>query len=199
MWHSQHLFGEAIDVFQSTHPRRVWPVDHCQHRSFISFQSTHPRRVWQWFTLLIVCRYEFQSTHPRRVWLLDQSKEYQELKFQSTHPRRVWLCYLSEAPSCVRFNPHTHAGCDWEADPIALPARVSIHTPTQGVTNSRLSRMHLSKFQSTHPRRVWRGTNIEFNCWGRFNPHTHAGCDSSPRLVSSTSTVSIHTPTQGVT
>ena len=32
------------------------------------------------------------------------------------------------------FNPHTHAGCDIERDMISQRTKVSIHTPTQGVT-----------------------------------------------------------------
>ena len=32
-----------------------------------------------------------------------------------------------------------------------------------------------------------------------FNPHTHAGCDSTTLVVVSKTYVSIHTPTQGVT
>ena len=78
-------------------------------------------------------------------------------------------------------------------------------------------------FQSTHPRRVWleeeKTPQIENP---GFNPHTHAGCDTiypvhinlSPLFQSThprrvwpfkdieriqAKTVSIHTPTQGVT
>ena len=56
--------------------------------------------------------YQFQSTHPRRVWHslvfpFDKTKE-----FQSTHPRRVWP----------------------EMQAKHYPWKVSIHTPTQGVT-----------------------------------------------------------------
>ena len=33
------------------------------------------------------------------------------------------------------FNPHTHAGCDFEGSEMVYSiAKVSIHTPTQGVT-----------------------------------------------------------------
>ena len=75
------------------------------------------------------------------------------------------------------FNPHTHAGCDHgRAGGGVLPGMVSIHTPTQGVTGSGLlshitkrvsihtptqgvtlifgDLSKVSKFQSTHPRRV---------------------------------------------
>ena len=33
--------------------------------------------------------------------------------------------------------------------------QVSIHTPTQGVTDTALASFAQAKFQSTHPRRVW--------------------------------------------
>ena len=33
------------------------------------FQSTHPRRVWLLFLRFVLKIWKFQSTHPRRVWL----------------------------------------------------------------------------------------------------------------------------------
>ena len=55
--------------------------------------------------------------------------------FQSTHPRRVWLSVVSLLHVCSSFNPHTHEGCDciW-LDINWPPVKVSIHTPTKGVT-----------------------------------------------------------------
>ena len=53
------------------------------------------------------------------------------------------------------FNPHTHAGCDdFERDTYVPVSIVSIHTPTQGVTQARASMLNAEQFQSTHPRRV---------------------------------------------
>ena len=54
---------------------------------------------------------------------------------------------------------------------------VSIHTPTQGVTNITI------RTGSIHS----------------FNPHTHAGCDNFDLIDMFDFRVSIHTPTQGVT
>ena len=34
----------------------------------------------------------------------------------------------------LSFNPHTHEGCDTEADKESKSVIVSIHTPTKGVT-----------------------------------------------------------------
>ena len=81
------------------------------------------------------------------------------------------------------------------------PYRVSIHTPTQGVTVSLSKLIPSLKFQSTHPRRVWHSKQycyrevLQFqsthprrvwHCCIRygaslacFNPHTHAGCDEA--------------------
>ena len=57
--------------------------------------------------------------------------------------------------------------------------KVSIHTPTQGVTSLR---------------------NIQPLLYGCFNPHTHAGCDDDAASGKGDEyVVSIHTPTQGVT
>ena len=36
------------------------------------------------------------------------------------------------------FNPHTHAGCDQGTVPFDREIKVSIHTPTQGVTHFHL-------------------------------------------------------------
>ena len=77
---------------------------------------------------------------------------------------------------------------------------VSIHTPTQGVTQTYNPRVPGIGFQSTHPRRVWLNWNSTSKPIRGFNPHTHAGCDiSEPKRGKCQLRVSIHTPTQGVT
>ena len=76
------------------------------------------------------------------------------------------------------FNPHTHAGCDHFSQIVQSECfKVSIHTPTQGVTPN---------FSLINDKKG-------------FNPHTHAGCDWSTKGWEYFKTVSIHTPTQGVT
>ena len=57
----------------------------------------------------------------------------------------------------MSFNPHTHAGCDYDFSSYICSQLVSIHTPTQGVT--------VIAF-------------LEVLLLASFNPHTHAGCDS---------------------
>ena len=58
----------------------------------------------------------------------------------------------------------------------------------------------MAKFQSTHPRRVWRGTDgTGVPMTSGFNPHTHEGCDYHWYSCFQDTGVSIHTPTKGVT
>ena len=167
-------------------------------------------------------RWVFQSTHPRRVWQESTSLSDSSNLFQSTHPRRVWLIISYKHAQSVSFNPHTHAGCDRSGRfTLCCSMDVSIHTPTQGVTtlaavNSRNPRVSIhtptqgvtivyigklyhvpvsihTPTQGVTQAEVWK-------VWHRsFNPHTHAGCDSSRKQHLQTCWVSIHTPTQGVT
>ena len=76
---------------------------------------------------------------------------------------------------------------------------VSIHTPTKGVTWFLNYSPKRIKFQSTHPRRVWRAYRIFYDPQRGFNPHTHEGCDSTDKQFGMAKEVSIHTPTKGVT
>ena len=98
--------------------------------------------------------------------------------FQSTHPRRVWRIVRVLLVLFVCFNPHTHAGCD---------------------LTSAGAWSYQSMFQSTHPRRVWHSSSAPDTGVQCFNPHTHAGCDCVISRHCQTMSVSIHTPTQGVT
>ena len=166
----------------------------------ITFQSTHPRRVWPLFLSYKIKVSLFQSTHPRRVWHSSKNCMSIPERFQSTHPRRVWPQRDITATSKNSFNPHTHAGCDYNLLFDCRNHTVSIHTPTQGVTQQQLRTMFCLEFQSTHPRRVWH-VRRGFSCYNRKFQSTH------PRRVWPCSTfqtceevyVSIHTPTQGVT
>ena len=79
-------------------------------------------------------------------------------------------------------------------------AKVSIHTPTKGVTciPDIVSRRHQCFNPHTHE-----GCDLTLQptalCSKRFNPHTHEGCDSIRDDLSCLHGVSIHTPTKGVT
>ena len=120
-----------------------------------------------------------------------------------------------------RFNPHTHAGCDSRSIIKITESKVSIHTPTQGVTMVVYTRIHLvivsihtptqgvttsimypaqaSQFQSTHPRRVWPFCTFAM-CSEYVSIHTPTQGVTIPCPVwRGCIIVSIHTPTQGVT
>ena len=109
------------------------------------------------------------------------------------------------------FNPHTHEGCDkdiankvtdivtfqsthprrvWHIDEeeVKVFIRVSIHTPTKGVTHKRRMVTPQELFQSTHPRRVWHSFSNSSLLQSGFNPHTHEGCDTASMVASSMST-----------
>ena len=175
-----HIIHLLEILFQSTHPRRVWRLNHiltppnlcfnphthagCDFDQLgmqsvpALFQSTHPRRVWQRQAVLRQLANEFQSTHPRRVWQLIWRRFSLIRSFNPHTHAGCDLCHFSPLSDYVGFNPHTHAGCDWLPD-------------------------------------------VEPSTCYSFNPHTHAGCDffSLPRYVPNPVPVSIHTPTQGVT
>ena len=78
----------------------------------------------------------------------------------------------------MSFNPHTHAGCDY------------------------LLLKYLYYCQSFNPHThagCDRNAPLRTPPTVGFNPHTHAGCDKGFTLQLFRRTVSIHTPTQGVT
>ncbi len=78
--------------------------------------------------------------------------------------------------------------------------RVSIHTPTQGVTLSISPYPVPSSCFNPHTHAgcdTWRPWDV--SCTRSFNPHTHAGCDAAKAENAAAKVVSIHTPTQGVT
>ena len=102
------------------------------------------------------------------------------MKYVSIHTptQGVTSIFLPEASAETSFNPHTHAGCD-----ACIPSW----------SNAGCG------FQSTHPRRVWHACTIILICNKCFNPHTHAGCDALIPNWAAIWSVSIHTPTQGVT
>ena len=166
------------------------------------FQSTHPRRVWPYLLECSTNGNVFQSTHPRRVWpnKVAGMREHIAVSIHtptkgvtspSVHAAKTWTCFnphthegCDTAPRKYKFpansfNPHTHEGCDsivaWSllACPYKLIIKsnkrvwldcclvvvgadgVSIHTPTKGVTFFITYHLFVKVFQSTHPRRVW--------------------------------------------
>ena len=54
------------------------------------------------------------------------------------------------------FNPRTREGCDHRYQLAPRHFQISIHAPAKGATFLQKLSISLSKFQSTHPRRVRR-------------------------------------------
>ena len=112
----------------------------------------------------------------------------------------MWQGRRESSPSVGCFNPHTYMRCDTKEDYINLCKKVSIHTPTWGVTEARREE-ELRKRVSIHTP-TWGVTLVTGN-WdafnGGFNPHTYMRCDNGFVAPSSQIEVSIHTPTWGVT
>ena len=97
--------------------------------------------------------------------------------FQSTHLHEVWPSEASSARFVLSFNPHTYMRCDDIIESIrinlkvsihtptwgvtlhllhtSVMSHVSIHTPTWGVTTFRELKWHMYLFQSTHLHEVW--------------------------------------------
>ena len=186
-------------MFQSTHPRRVWHViklvltgdpsfnphthegcDMLESKLYeIGYVSIHTptKGVTICFLNYFRCGM-FQSTHPRRVWRQKTKCIHNHFKFQSTHPRRVWLIFIFGIPHLLRFNPHTHEGCDRKS--------------------KNQKRYHLSFNPHTHEGCDWTSETFLLRLIS-FNPHTHEGCDDELTQRCYKESVSIHTPTKGVT
>ena len=111
--------------------------------------------------------------------------------------------------------------CDSKYWSVLCACGVSIHTPTWGVTVDYFLGFFFWLFQSTHLHEVWlepsngRYTSACFNphtymrcdqmaslyipdLYG-FNPHTYMRCDFYENITLACESVSIHTPTWGVT
>ena len=143
---------------------------------------------------------KFQSTHLHEVWPFCVNMRHGWDKFQSTHLHEVWQSRENSMLIRPCFNPHTYMRCD----PSGLQkcrtiSKVSIHTPTWGVTNRVYLLTLTVKFQSTHLHEVWQvflwdvKTRTMFQSthlhevWLRlyfltllaysFNPHTYMRCD----------------------
>ena len=77
------------------------------------------------------------------------------------------------------FNPHTHEGCDlsWLCF-LCLQGRVSIHTPTKGVTVVVPSGSTTVNGFNPHTHEGCdHAINAKSSWLVCFNPHTHEGCD----------------------
>ena len=123
-------------------------------------------------------KYSFNPHTHEGCDMSESNTKYSFTKFQSTHPRRVWHKIRYNIGEYLCFNPHTHEGCD-EARKAAEEARkVSIHTPTKGVTKAIIGHL-IGRYVSIHTptKGVTAHTSIKKSSNKCFNPHTHEGCD----------------------
>ena len=125
---------QPLPEFQSTHPRRVWHRLHGDSFKDASFNPhTHEGCDWN---LCQGYQESAVSIHtPTKGVTFPRSESSRVKLFQSTHPRRVWLFLKTQFKRKWSFNPHTHEGCDQLAKWKLPRGRVSIHTPTKGVTS----------------------------------------------------------------
>ena len=99
------------------------------------FQSTHPRRVWLMVLLLLQPLLVVSIHTPTKGVTLCLS-HWRRLA-DSFNPHTHEGCdttTIGHSSDYFSFNPHTHEGCDIEKTNLDWLPRVSIHTPTKGVT-----------------------------------------------------------------
>ena len=138
------------------------------------FQSTHLHEVWLGGYQQKWTMYMFQSTHLHEVWLQELHKHRQTSGFQSTHLHEVWLTDYNSKVLIPSFNPHTYMRCDYEVYLYTRRQRVSIHTPTWGVTTFTARNLHIHRFQSTHLHEVWHIVSSTSGIYGKFqSTHLH--------------------------
>ena len=148
--HKVHL------LFQSTHPRRVWPLANLYAQGALTVSIHTPTQGVTLAGNAIGASSQFQSTHPRRVWPREAPAAIIPPSFNPHTHAGCDCSMLAARKDLRRFNPHTHAGCDLNNPNVPdNTTQVSIHTPTQGVTRTMRTTPTTKAFQSTHPRRVW--------------------------------------------
>ena len=211
-------------LFQSTLPRREWPVwrlsaavyrdfnPHSREGSdvrwcyrvgrYYAFQSTLPRREWHYRKQVFPLSDSISIHTPAKGVTTPKTQKQIVSRFQSTLPRREWH------PACPKisirsghFNPHSREGSDFVRQSAPLVAHlISIHTPAKGVTMRKIKSPASKIFQSTLPRREWHHAQLLPDIYLLFQ-------STLPRrewrfqndLYNQSITISIHTPAKGVT
>ena len=164
-------------MFQSTHLHEVWPRTFHSWGSSPCFNPHTYMRCDHVCLLVMLIRISF---NPHTYMRCDSVGTLLSL-------------------SCYCFNPHTYMRCDNAANCVWSKLSVSIHTPTWGVTVIVTATDSISMFQSTHLHEVWLNRSFVSKRHKGFNPHTYMRCDTATCGAGTRATVSIHTPTWGVT
>ena len=144
---------------------------------------------------------KFQSTLPYREWL--GARYFFIIHMQNFNPHShtgsdtywYWIRWYGND-----FNPHSHTGSDTDRHDTTYAQLISIHTPIQGVTTSKIS-INNNTFISIHT--PIQGVTRIFLRWPlnlRISIHTPiqgVTFKSVPAWLYRS--ISIHTPIQGVT
>ena len=120
------------------------------------FQFTHPRGVRQKTINGFKNEKGFNSRTHAGCDCNEAPNASKAASFNSRTHAGCDISYSLHVGAIPCFNSRTHAGCDRLLQPIKYGNYVSIHAPTRGATNCKLSR---------YPALV------------SFNSRTHAGCD----------------------
>ena len=191
------LYNRSVSIHTPT-----WGVTwlHNNRTGIGMFQSTHLHEVWPGNPYPLPSANPFQSTHLHEVWLRGRCRDDRSPKFQSTHLHEVWLSIYCRQSNTLRcFNPHTYMRCDDYKLGSDQNLRVSIHTPTWGVTAANADKAVEDWFQSTHLHEVWpTGKTLAVDTKQFQSTHLHEVWREDLNVLLS-SPVSIHTPTWGVT
>ena len=100
----------------------------------------------------------------------------------------------------MRFNPHTHEGCDVIPRIFPTSVAVSIHTPTKGVTGVAFGWSSQAKVSIHTPTKGVTLHSCEVNIRDIVSIHTPTkGVTGLNAVADKNDIVSIHTPTKGVT
>ena len=169
-------------LFQSTHLHEVWRSlifglfvwfsfnphtymrcdildSHCE-RIRLSFNPHTYMRCDATNLNCSIGQVQFQSTHLHEVWRQHgKASRY----MQSFNPHTYMRCdlYVDVSPTiCSCFNPHTYMRCDFLCWFKKICIKVSIHTPTWGVTQIVEITESKVEFQSTHLHEVWHRSSI---------------------------------------
>ena len=152
---------------------------------FCRFQSTHPRRVWPQEMWSGCTSSGFNPhTHEGCDFVMPRNR-YLLSMFQSTHPRRVWRYDPDSYGQLCKVSIHTPTkGVTSHLVNSGLPEEVSIHTPTKGVTLERKYIAYLNKVSIHTPTKgVTLSLFVSIFLLNCFNPHTHEGCDRISPMV----------------
>ena len=123
------------NMFQSTHPRRVWlRFRHCLKESLTCFNPHTHAGCDRSGRFTLCCSMDVSIHTPTQgvTTLAAVNSRNPRVSIhtptQGVTQAEVWKVWHRS------FNPHTHAGCDNRSSRPSPVLRVSIHTPTQGVT-----------------------------------------------------------------